>query len=161
MQETEKWRPSRWRVSSPWRLHIRLHFRFLAPPMAFEGIVEDVTEGPAALEAPTAGKCAEKKFETIGQLAGGIAHDFNNVLGAVSGLGGKSAMTKAASTLKLRNIFAHIRQQTDRAAVLTREDCSRFARRQPSAAAARCKLNQIVENPDELSGQGDRERYRN
>jgi len=91
-----------WRRRDGGFVSVRLHIRCISGSGAadgIEGIVEDVTE-VRALERQLQ---QAQKFETIGQLAGGIAHDFNNVL-APFWAGRKSGMTKAASTLKLRNI---------------------------------------------------------
>jgi nitrogen-specific signal transduction histidine kinase len=104
-----------------------------------EGIVEDVTE-VRALERQLQ---QAQKFETIGQLAGGIAHDFNNVLGAVLGWA-EMGYEQSREHPQIAEYFAHIRQQTDRAASLTRELLT-FARRQPVQPRP-IQLNQIVQN---------------
>ena len=135
-------------VETEWRrrdggfVSVRLHLRFgslSGAPDGFEGIVEDVTE-VRALERQLQ---QAQKFETIGQLAGGIAHDFNNVLGAVLGWA-EIGYEQSREHPQIAEYFAHIRQQADRAAALTRELLT-FARRQPLQQRP-VHLNQIVEN---------------
>jgi two-component system cell cycle sensor histidine kinase/response regulator CckA len=135
-------------VETEWRrrdggfVSVRLHVRCVFDSGAadgLEGIVEDVTE-VRALERQLQ---QAQKFETIGQLAGGIAHDFNNVLGAVLGWA-EIGYEQSREHPQLAEYFAHIRQQADRAAALTRELLT-FARRQPLQPRP-VQLNQIVEN---------------
>lgn len=120
------------------RLHVRCVFN-AGVPDGLEGIVEDVTE-VRALERQLQ---QAQKFETIGQLAGGIAHDFNNVLGAVLGWA-EIGYEQSRAHPQIAEYFAHIRQQTDRAAALTRELLT-FARRQPLQPRP-VQLNQIVQS---------------
>jgi PAS domain S-box-containing protein len=135
-------------VETEWRrrdggfVAVRLHIRSIAASGVLdglEGIVEDVTE-VRALEHQLQ---QAQKFETIGQLAGGIAHDFNNVLGAVLGWA-EIGYDQSREHPQIAEYFAHIRQQTDRAASLTRELLT-FARRQPLQPRP-VQLNQIVQN---------------
>jgi PAS domain S-box-containing protein len=135
-------------VETEWRrrdggfVAVRLHIRCIAASGVLdglEGIVEDVTE-VRALEHQLQ---QAQKFETIGQLAGGIAHDFNNVLGAVLGWA-EMGYEQSREHPQIAEYFAHIRQQTDRAASLTRELLT-FARRQPLQPRP-VQLNQIVQN---------------
>lgn len=135
-------------VETEWRrrdggfVSVRLHIRCIAASGALdglEGIVEDVTE-VRALERQLQ---QAQKFETIGQLAGGIAHDFNNVLGAVLGWA-EMGYEQCREHPQIAEYFAHIRQQTDRAAALTRELLT-FARRQPVQPRP-VQLNQIVQS---------------
>jgi two-component system cell cycle sensor histidine kinase/response regulator CckA len=131
-----------WRRRDGGFVSVRLHIRCISNPGApdgIEGIVEDVTE-VRALERQLQ---QAQKFETIGQLAGGIAHDFNNVLGAVLGWA-EIGYDQSREHPQIAEYFAHIRQQTDRAAALTRELLT-FARRQPLQPRP-VQLNQIVEN---------------
>ena len=134
-------------VETEWRrrdggfVSVRLHLRCISSPGTLdglEGIVEDVTE-VRALEHQLQ---QAQKFETIGQLAGGIAHDFNNVLGAVLGWA-EIGYEQSREHPQIAEYFAHIRQQADRAAALTRELLT-FARRQPLQQRP-VQLNQIVE----------------
>ncbi|HET7105684.1 MAG TPA: response regulator [Candidatus Acidoferrum sp.] len=120
------------------RLHVRCTFN-AGVPDGLEGIVEDVTE-VRALERQLQ---QAHKFETIGQLAGGIAHDFNNVLGAILGWA-EIGYEQSRAHQQIAESFAHIRQQADRAAALTRELLT-FARRQPLQPQP-VQLNQIVQN---------------
>lgn len=69
-----------------------------------------------------------QKFEAIGQLAGGIAHDFNNMIGAILGWA-ELGMEEAVPDSRLHSHCFKIRQQAERAAVLTRQLLA-FARRQ-------------------------------
>jgi len=135
-------------VETEWRrrdggfVSVRLHIRCIAASGildGLEGIVEDVTE-VRALERQLQ---QAQKFETIGRLAGGIAHDFNNVLGAVLGWA-EIGYEQSGGHPQIAEFFAHIRQQTDRAAALTRELLT-FARRQPLQPRP-VQLNQIVQN---------------
>jgi len=131
-----------WRRRDGGFVSVRLHIRCISGSGAadgIEGIVEDVTE-VRALERQTA---ASAEIRDIGQLAGGIAHDFNNVLGAVLGWA-EIGYDQSRDHPQIAEYFAHIRQQTDRAAVLTRELLT-FARRQPLQPRP-VQLNQIVEN---------------
>ena len=131
-----------WRRRDGGFVSVRLHIRCISGSGAadgIEGIVEDVTE-VRALERQLQ---QAQKFETIGQLAGGIAHDFNNVLGAVLGWA-EIGYDQSRDHPQIAEYFAHIRQQTDRAAALTRELLT-FARRQPLQPRP-VQLNQIVEN---------------
>ncbi|HTB91464.1 MAG TPA: response regulator [Candidatus Sulfotelmatobacter sp.] len=131
-----------WRRRDGGFVSVRLHLRCIVSPGApdgLEGIVEDVTE-MRALERQLQ---QAQKFETIGQLAGGIAHDFNNVLGAVLGWA-EIGYDQSREHPQIAEYFAHIRQQADRAAALTRELLT-FARRQPLQPRP-VQLNQIVEN---------------
>jgi len=133
---------SEWRRRDGGFVSVRLHLRILAKPgacMAIEGIVEDVTE-MRALERQLQ---QAQKFETIGQLAGGVAHDFNNVLGAVLGWA-EIGYDQSREHPQIAEYFAHIRQQTDRAAALTRELLT-FARRQ-ALKPRPVKLNEIIES---------------
>ncbi|HUL34157.1 MAG TPA: response regulator [Candidatus Eisenbacteria bacterium] len=132
---------SEWRRRDGGIVSVRLHL-CVRPEAAsgntIEGIVEDVTE-MRALERQLQ---QAQKFETIGQLAGGIAHDFNNVLGAVLGWA-EIGYDQCKENPHIAEYFAHIRQQTDRAAALTRELLT-FARRQPLKPRP-VQLNGIVE----------------
>ena len=131
-----------WRRRDGGFVSVRLHLRCISSPGTLdglEGIVEDVTE-VRALEHQLQ---QAQKFETIGQLAGGIAHDFNNVLGAVLGWA-EIGYEQSREHPQIAEYFAHIRQQADRAAALTRELLT-FARRQPLQPRP-VQLNQIVEN---------------
>src|SRR5882724_1188976 len=130
-----------WRRRDGGFVSVRLHIRGIAASGVLdglEGIVEDVTE-VRALERQLQ---QAQKFETIGQLAGGIAHDFNNVLGAVLGWA-EMGYEQCREYPQIAEYFAHIRQQTDRAAALTRELLT-FARRQPLQPRP-VQLNQIVQ----------------
>ena len=121
---------------------VRLHLRCLSNSGGadtIEGLVEDVTE-VRALESQLQ---QAQKFETIGQLAGGIAHDFNNVLGAVLGWA-EIGYEQSREHPLIAEYFAHIRQQTDRAAALTRELLA-FARSQPLQPRP-LLLNSIIEH---------------
>lgn len=129
-----------WRRRDGGFVSVRLHIRRISNsgvPDGLEGIVEDVTE-VRALERQLQ---QAQKFETIGQLAGGIAHDFNNVLGAVLGWA-EIGYEQSREHPQIAEYFAHIRQQADRAAALTRELLT-FARRQPLQPRP-VQLNQIV-----------------
>jgi PAS domain S-box-containing protein len=131
-----------WRRRDGGFVSVRLHIRCISSsgaPDGIEGIVEDVTE-VRALERQLQ---QAQKFETIGQLAGGIAHDFNNVLGAVLGWA-EIGHEQSREHPQIAEYFAHIRQQTDRAAALTRELLT-FARRQPLQPRP-VHLNHVVEN---------------
>jgi two-component system cell cycle sensor histidine kinase/response regulator CckA len=131
-----------WRRRDGGLVSVRLHIRCISNagvPDSLEGIVEDVTE-VRALERQLQ---QAQKFETIGQLAGGIAHDFNNVLGAVLGWA-EMGYEQSRERPQIAEYFAHIRQQADRAAALTRELLT-FARRQPLQPRP-VQLNHIVKN---------------
>ena len=132
---------SEWRRRDGGFVSVRLHLRITADAgnETIEGIVEDVTE-VRALERQLQ---QAQKFETIGQLAGGIAHDFNNVLGAVLGWA-EIGYDQSREHPQIAEYFAHIRQQTDRAAALTRELLT-FARRQPLRPRA-VQLNAIIQD---------------
>ena len=69
-----------------------------------------------------------EKFEAIGKLAGGIAHDFNNVIGAVLGWA-ELGITEAPAESRTARYFHKIREQSQRAAGLTRQLLA-YARRQ-------------------------------
>jgi len=131
-----------WRRRDGGFVCVRLHLR-PAPQReakdAIEGFVEDVTE-MRALERQLQ---QAQKFETIGQLAGGIAHDFNNVLGAVLGWA-EIGYDQSREHPQLAEYFAHIRQQADRAAALTRELLT-FARRQ-TLQPRPVQLNEVIES---------------
>jgi len=135
-------------VETEWRrrdggfVAVRLHLRYITDGRAgegIEGIVEDVTE-VRALERQLR---QAQKSETIGQLAGGIAHDFNNVLGAVIGWA-EIGYEQSREYSRIAEYFAHIRQQADRAANLTRELLT-FARRQPMRPRP-VQLNDIIQS---------------
>ena len=131
-----------WRRRDGRFVSVRLHLRCISNsgiPDSLEGIVEDVTE-VRALERQLQ---QAQKFETIGQLAGGIAHDFNNVLGAVLGWA-EIGYEQSREHPQIAEYFAHIRQQADRAAALTRELLT-FARRQPLQPRP-VQLNHIIQN---------------
>ena len=133
---------SEWRRRDGGFVSVRLHLRILAQAggsSTIEGIVEDVTE-MRALERQLQ---QAQKFETIGQLAGGVAHDFNNVLGAVLGWA-EIGYDQSREHPQIAEYFAHIRQQTDRAAALTRELLT-FARRQ-TLKPRPVQLNEIIES---------------
>ena len=131
-----------WRRRDGGFVCVRLHLRMVPlhdAKKTIEGFVEDVTE-VRALERQLH---QAQKFETIGQLAGGIAHDFNNVLGAVLGWA-EIGYDQSRERPQLAEYFAHIRQQGDRAAALTRELLT-FARRQALQPRA-VRLNEIIES---------------
>ena len=116
-----------WRRRDGGLVSVRLHFRYLSlpgPADAIEGVAEDVTE----LRLLERQLLQAQKFESIGQLAGGIAHDFNNVIGAILGWA-ELGFEQSRSHPVIAERFAHIREQADRAASLTRELLA-FARRQ-------------------------------
>ncbi len=69
-----------------------------------------------------------EKLESLGKLAGGIAHDFNNVVSAIQGWAELGAREVEASS-DAGESFEQIRQQAERAAVLTRQLLS-YARRE-------------------------------
>jgi two-component system cell cycle sensor histidine kinase/response regulator CckA len=89
-----------------------------------EVVVEDVTER-LGLEKQLV---QAQKFEAIGQLAGGIAHDFNNMIGAILGWA-ELGMDETEAGSRTHRHFEKVRQQSDRAAALTRQLLA-FARRQ-------------------------------
>jgi two-component system, cell cycle sensor histidine kinase and response regulator CckA len=131
-----------WRRRDGGFVSVRLHLRLRSPGEAvqsLEGFVEDVTE-MRALERQLQ---QAQKFETIGQLVGGIAHDFNNVLGAVLGWA-EIGYDQSREHPQLAEYFAHIRQQADRAAALTRELLT-FARKQ-TLKPRPVHLNEIIES---------------
>ncbi len=116
-----------WRRLDGGLVSVRLHLRYLSlpgPADAIEGVAEDVTE----LRLLERQLLQAQKFESIGQLAGGIAHDFNNVIGAILGWAELGYEQSRAHPV-IAERFAHIREQADRAASLTRELLA-FARRQ-------------------------------
>ena len=61
-----------------------------------------------------------EKFEAIGKLAGGIAHDFNNVIGAIMGWA-ELGEDEVPAESRAHKFFLNIREQSDRAANLTRQ----------------------------------------
>ena len=131
-----------WRRRDGGFVAVRLNLRYIPGgqgPNCIEGIVEDVTE-VRALERQLQ---QAQKFETIGQLAGGIAHDFNNVLGAVLGWA-EIGYDQSRQHPQIAEYFAHIRQQAERAAALTRELLT-FARRQ-ALQPRPVQLNDIIAN---------------
>ncbi|MDO9081655.1 MAG: PAS domain S-box protein [Humidesulfovibrio sp.] len=72
------------------RIAAFLHIRGVADGagrlLAFEGIVEDITqreESQRALHESQRMLLQSQKMEAIGTLAGGIAHDFNNILSSI------------------------------------------------------------------------------
>src|SRR5271154_4769514 len=90
----------------------------------FEIIVEDVTE----IRGMERQLRQAQKFEAIGQLAGGVAHDFNNVLAAILGWA-EIGSEQSRELPKVAEYFHHIKEQSERAAALTRELLT-FARHQ-------------------------------
>jgi signal transduction histidine kinase/DNA-binding response OmpR family regulator len=129
---------SEWRRRDGGFVSVRLHLRLFSGG-EIEGFVEDVTE-MRALERQLQ---QAQKFETIGQLAGGIAHDFNNVLGAVLGWA-EIGYDQSREHPQLAEYFAHIRQQADRAATLTRELLT-FARRE-TVQPRPVQINEVIKN---------------
>ena len=89
-----------------------------------EIVAEDVTE----LRAMERQLRQAQKFEAVGQLAGGIAHDFNNVIGAILGWA-ELGVEQNRDSPQVAGRFTRIREQAERAAILTRELLA-FARRQ-------------------------------
>jgi len=82
-----------------------------------------------------------EKFEALGKLAGGVAHDFNNVIGAIMGwaeLGAERAVPNGPE----QKLFRNIREQSARAAALTRQLLA-YARRQVLEPKS-ISMNQLV-----------------
>jgi len=116
-----------WRRCDGGIITVRLHLRGLPAKGGiefFEITVEDVTE----LRVIERQLHQAQKFEAVGQLAGGVAHDFNNVIGAILGWA-ELGIDQSKDNPAVRERFARIREQADRAARLTRELLA-FARRQ-------------------------------
>lgn len=116
-----------WRRRDGGIVAVRVHLRHISvegDAETIEFIAEDVTE----LRAMERQLRQAQKFEAIGQLAGGIAHDFNNVVGAILGWA-ELGLEQHKETPGVAERFARIREQAERAAVLTRELLA-FARRQ-------------------------------
>ena len=116
-----------WRRKDGGLVSVRLHLRYLllpGSPDGIEGVVEDITE----LRLLERQLQQAQKFESIGQPAGGIAHDFNNVIGAILGWA-ELGFEECAALPRIAERFSKIREQSDRAALLTRELLA-FARRQ-------------------------------
>jgi len=61
-----------------------------------------------------------EECEAIGKLAAGIAHDFKNVIGAILGWAELGA-GEVPDGSRAAKFFEQIRQQSERAAVLTRQ----------------------------------------
>ena len=110
-------------------------------PIAYDGVIEDITERHALYEQ----LLQAQKMEGIGRLAGGVAHDFNNLLTAILG---NVEMCKVDLPPELpRDHPARLDLQEvaiagERAATLTRQLLA-FASRQ-IVAPVRLDLNALV-----------------
>ncbi|HYL86680.1 MAG TPA: response regulator [Candidatus Angelobacter sp.] len=116
-----------WRRRDGGIVGVRLHLRHIST--AEEGeTIEFMTEDVTAWRAMERQLQQAQKFEAVGQLAGGVAHDFNNVVGAIQGWA-ELGIEENKGRSKASERFARIKEQTERAAALTRELLA-FARRQ-------------------------------
>jgi len=110
-------------------------------PIAYDGVIQDITERRALQEQ----LLQSQKMEGIGRLAGGVAHDFNNLLTAIFGyveMGKSDLPPDLAADHPARLDLLEVAIAGERAASLTRQLLA-FASRQ-IVAPVRLDLSALV-----------------
>ena len=143
---------SEWRRRDGSLVAVRLAVRRVSIPShpdEIEVIAEDVTE----LRAVERQLRQAQKFEAIGQLASGVAHDFNNVIGAILGWA-ELGLEQNKGNPRVEDRFSRIREQSERAATLTREllDFGRRQVLQPKAVDLNTVTNNLVSFLEKVIG---------
>jgi two-component system, cell cycle sensor histidine kinase and response regulator CckA len=113
-----------------WVRHTHVpHFDADGRPVAYDGLIEDITEERALREQ----LIHAQRMEGVGRLAGGVAHDFNNLLTAIVGNVSMARLDLPVTLPEdhpVRSDLEEIRKAGERAAALTRQLLA-FASRQP------------------------------
>jgi PAS domain S-box-containing protein len=96
-----------------------------APPTAFVGVVQDISERKRLDEH----FLQAQKMEALGQFSGGVAHDFNNILMAISGYTELSQLSLRENP-EVHDNLTLVLQAARRASDLVRQILT-FSRQQP------------------------------